>query len=260
MRKLHNRYLYFSILLLTFQLVNAQQSDTINITASNIKLNELKFTKACYLVYNTKTKNSPAEGIYMVNINVTKSIYKQQPAVIINQQWDGKDTIIHQAYTVLKKTDLSTRFHSIYWRGLKYSAKFDFDERNISFQGVIADSNKQKITTAFNESFETYNLNWHSDLFVFTCLPYKTFRTFRINFFDPGFGRPSQEFYTVIGSDALKISNRRIHCWVMQRTGKSAGSYQKFWIDKKTKLVIKEEDFSNNGYRFKLKVEVDENA
>ena len=126
---------------------------------------------------------------------------------------------------------------------------------------MVADSNKLKIVSDFDESFTSYNLNWHSDLFVFTRLPYKANRSFRINFFDPGFGKPSEEIYSVTGSDVLlTAAGKNINCWVMERKGKTAGSYQKFWIDKKTRIVLKEEDLFNNWYRFKLKLEVVENS
>lgn len=239
----------------------AQSKDTVTISASNLKYTGIKYGKASYLVYNKKTKDSPAEGIYMVNINIASVKYKQQSAIEISQKWESRDTIIHQAYTILNKADLSTRLHHTSWKGLTYTTTFNFDDRKVSFEGVIADSNKLKIVSAFDESFASYNLNWHSDLFIFTRLPYKANRIFRINFFDPGFGKPSEEIYSVTGSDELiTTAGKKISCWVMERKGKTAGSYQKFWIDKKSRLVLKEEDLFNNRYRFKLKLEITENS
>lgn len=254
-------YKYIFTVAIVFSLIvqcaDAQKQDTVTISASNLRYDHIKYGIASYLVYNKKTKDSPAEGIYMVNINVAPVKYKQQPAIEISQQWDGKDTIIHRAYTILNKTDLSTRLHLTSWKGLTYTTTFDFDARKVSFEGTVADTNKLKIVSAFDESFASYNLNWHSDLFIFTRLPYKTNRCFRINFFDPGFGKPSEEIYSVTGSEVLlTTAGKKIRCWVMERKGKTAGSYQKFWVDKKTRLVLKEEDLFNNRYRFKLKLEV----
>lgn len=247
--------------ILMIQYAYAQKKDTITISASNLRYDGIKYGKASYLVYNKKTKDSPAEGMYMVNLQVASIKYKQQPAIEISQQWDGRDTIIHRAYTVLNSTDFSTRLHQTSWKGLRYSTSFDFDTRKVSFEGSVADSNKLKIVSDFDESFASYNLNWHSDLFVFTRLPYKANRSFRIKFFDPGFGKPSEEIYSVTGSDVLlTTAGKNIDCWVMERKGKTAGSYQKFWIDKETRIVLKEEDLFNNRYRFKLKLEVVENA
>lgn len=255
------KLIYVLAVLLIAQCANAQQKDTLAITAANLRYDGIKYGKSSYLVYNKKTKQSPAEGIYMVNINVAPITYKQRPAIEISQQWDGRDTVIHRAYTVLDRVDFSNRLHHTSWKGLPYATTFDFDARKVSFEGTIADSNKIKIVSDFDESFAGYNLNWHSDLFIFTRLPYKANRSFRIKFFDPGFGKPKEEIYSVTGSDVLMTTaGRMINCWVMQRQGKPTGSYQKFWIDKKSKLVLKEEDLFNNRYRFKLKLEVAENT
>ncbi len=247
--------------LLLCKYADAQNQDTININASTIRTSDIKYGKASYLVYNKKTKESPAEGLYLVNIDVEPIQYKHQPAIAITQEWDGRDTILHRAYTVLNTSDFSTRLHHTSWKGLGYSSSFDFDDRKVSFEGVIADSNKTKMIADFNAAFASYNLNWHSDLFIFTRLPYRANRSFRINFFDPGFGKPTEEIYSVTGSDALlTTAGKKINCWVMERKGKPAGSYQKFWIDKKSRLVLKEEDLFNSRYRFKLKLEVVENG
>jgi len=261
---MNNYKLLFAVVValsLITQCADAQQKDTVTISAANLRYDGIKYGKASYLVYNKKTKDSPAEGIYMVNLKIESVSYKQQPAIEISQQWDGRDTIIHRAFTVLNLADFSTRLHQTSWKGLAYITAFDFDARKVSFEGTIADSNKLKIVSAFDESFANYNLNWHSDLFIFTRLPYKANRSFRINFFDPGFGKPTEEIYSVTGSDVLMTTaGKKINCWVMQREGKTAGSYQKFWIDKKSRLVLKEEDLFNNRYRFKLKLEVVENT
>lgn len=237
------------------------EKDTVTISASNLSYDGIKYGKASYLVYNKNRKDSPAEGMYMVNINVTSVKYKHQRGIEISQQWDGRDTIIHRANTVLNGADFSTRLHQTSWQRTGYTTTFDFDARKVAFEGTVADSNKLKIVSDFDASFTSYNLNWHSDLFIFTRLPYKANRSFRINFFDPGFGKPTEEIYSVTGSDVLlTTAGKNINCWVMERKGKTAGSYQKFWIDKKTRIVLKEEDLFNNRYRFKLKLEVVENS
>lgn len=248
-----------SAFILISQCATAQKRDTVTVSASNLRFKDIKYGKASYLVYNKKAKDSPAEGMYLVNMNIAPSKYKQQPVIEISQLWDGRDTFIHSAYTVLSRADFSTRLHKTSWKGLSYTITFDFDARNVSFEGTVADSNKLKIVSAFDESFASYNLNWHSDLFIFTRLPYKANRTFRINFFDPGFGKPTEEMYSVIGSDVLlNTEAKKIKCWVMERKGKTAGSYQKFWVDKKSRLVIKEEDLFNNRYRYKLALAIAE--
>lgn len=240
---------------------HAQNSDTVSISAPTLYSKNIPYGKIDYLVYNKQAKDSPAQGLYLVQIQMERILYKGQPAIAISQQWDGRDTVLHRAYTVLSATDFSTRLHQTSWKGLGYSSRFDFDDRTVIFEGKIADSNKTKIISAFDASFAGYNLNWHTDLFIFTRLPYRENRSFRIQFYDPGFGKPSEEIYSVTGSDVLRTdAGKKINCWVMEHTGKAAGSYQKFWIDKKTRLVLKEEDLFNNRYRFKRKLQVAENG
>lgn len=238
----------------------SQKRDTITITASNINHNAVKYGEVSYLAYNKKTKESAATSFYVANMIVAPIMYKGQPAIAITQKWDARDTIAHTAYTVLQSSDLSTLFHETSWMRLPYSTKFDFAARKVSFDGTISDSSRRKIEEAFNESFEQYNLNWHSDLFIFTALPFKENCSFKINFYDPGFGKPQEVVYDITGSELLPtFSGKKIDCWVMEC--KYAGNdYQRFWIDKKNKVVVKEEDLFNSRYRYKIKLEVAENS
>ena len=239
--------------------VIAQKRDTVTITGSNINYSAVKYGEVSYLVYNKKTKESPATGFYVANMTVAPITYNGQPAIAITQKWDARDTIAHTAYTVLKSSDLSTLFHETSWMRLPYSSKFDFATRKVSFDGTISDSSSAKIEEAFNESFEQYNLNWHSDLFIFTTLPFKENRSYKINFYDPGFGKPQEVVYDITGSERLSTySGNKVDCWVMEykHPGKD---YQRFWIDKKNKVVVKEEDLFNSRYRYKIKLEVAEN-
>jgi hypothetical protein len=58
--------------------------------------------------------------------------------------------------------------------------------------------------------------------------------------------------YSVTGSDVLTGSRGgKIDCWVLYHS-EPAGT-EKFWIAKKTKEVLKEEDSGPNGYRYKVK-------
>ena len=237
----------------------AEKRDTVTLTGTNVNHSGVKYGEVSYLVYNKKTKESPAAGFYVASIIVAATTYNEQPAIAITQKWEARDTIAHTAYTVLKSSDLSTLLHETWWMRLPYSTKFDFAARKVSFDGTISDSSSAKIEEAFNESFEQYNLNWHSDLFIFTTLPFKENRSFKINFYDPGFGKPQEVVYDITGSERLSTySGNKVDCWVMEykHPGKD---YQRFWIDKKNKVVVKEEDLFNSRYRYKIKLEVAEN-
>lgn len=233
----------------------SQKADTLTINASNVQAAQLNYGKRSYLVYNKKSKESPSERLVLVKILVEKTNHEGKPTISITQQWDA-DTVMHSAYTVLDGKDLSTIEHDFYWKRLGYSSKYDFVNKIVSFDGPVPDSVKTKSINDFNESFDSYNLNWHSDLVIFPLLPYKENRTFKIRFYDPGFGKAVDVFYSVAGSDTLITSaGEKILCWTLEHklTGNTSG-YQKFWISKKGNEVIKEEDLFNGRYRYKIRL------
>jgi uncharacterized protein len=52
----------------------------------------------------------------------------------------------------------------------------------------------------------------------------------------------------------IALHQNKEKCWVMEeRSGDEKKEYQRFWISQETKDVVKEEDFFNGGYRYKLK-------
>ena len=231
-----------------------QSNDTIQIKPSSLDLKHLQTGEYSYLIFLKKTPEQPAIKMTLATINVKKDIYNGKDVFVINQKWDSQDTIVHTAHTILDANTCSNILHEYYWRRLGYSSKYDFSKKLISYQGNIPDSIKNKNYEEFNQSFNTFNLNWHSDLIMFTLLPYKLNSTFAINFYDPGFGPTEMEYYTVTGTDKLKDEHGdTIDCWILTLNLTSQPGYQKFWISKKTQEVLKEEDFYNGGYRYKIK-------
>jgi hypothetical protein len=95
---------------------------------------------------------------------------------------------------------------------------------------------------------------------IFPLLPYKENRVFKINFYDPP-SEPKEVYYTVIGSDYLTNSlGEKISCWVLEFEvpKRYGGGYQHFWISKKDRELLKEEDRFGNRFRYKLKLNVSE--
>lgn len=234
--------------------LSAQKIDTISITSKNLQLQRITDCASQYLVFNKSSESAPAKGMYLVNIKISKKLYNNSPSIFIDQQWD-QDTVIHSANTIFSGNDLTTLLHQYYWKRKGYATKFNFEDKTVSFEGSVSDSIKIKVQREFDESLTSFSLNWHSDLFVFSLLPLKLNTVFKINFYDPGFGKPKEVLYTVLGKESLKTSSgKQIKCWLLE-TRPNAKSYQKFWISQTTFEVIKEEDFFNNSYRFKLKIE-----
>lgn len=244
---------------LSFSYSFAQKSDTLVIKPEHLGLKDLRKGKSTYIVYNKKSKEGPSERIVLVKINVESVTHHGKPAISVTQQWD-RDTVTHAAITLFNPSDFSTISHNSFWKRLGYTSKFDFETRKVSFEGKVPDSIKTKSIQEFNDSFKKFNLNWHSDLVIFPLLPYRENRVFKINFYDPGFGKAQEVFYSVTGNETLTSSSgEKIDCWTLvNKITTPVNGYQKFWISKKSQEVLKEEDSFNNQYRYKLKFAVSE--
>jgi hypothetical protein len=244
----------FSILAIT---AFAKPADTIHVKPADVDVKSLRRGTYNYIIYFRKTKESPANRMTLVRMDVADETYNGKPAITVRQQWES-DTVTHSAFTVFSPADFSTLLHDTWWKSIGYGMKFDFvnkkvEVNKITRKGGVPDSVLRIATADFNQSFEKYNLNWHDDLLIYTMLPYKDNRTLVINYYDPGFGKAEEVPYSVSGSDVLTGSNgEKIDCWVLIHADKNFT--EKYWISKKTREVLKEEDAGPNIYRYKIKL------
>jgi hypothetical protein len=236
----------------------AQKGDTLRVKPEDLNIKGLQTGDYSYLIIRQKAKDSPATSMILAKMSVTRETYHDKPVIVVRQQWD-RDSVVHKAYTVFDARDFSTLLHDTYWRVLGFAMVFDFETRKFDSRAivhVIPDSVKTSCEAEFAASFGAYNLNWHDDLVIYSMLPYKENRTFMINYYDPGFGKPEEVAYTVSGSATLvDKGGAAVDCWVLEH-GDENGT-EKFWISKKTREVLKEEDYGKNfGFRFKYKLGV----
>jgi hypothetical protein len=254
-----------SIFVLLFSLLitivaAAQPGDTLEIKRGDLNMHALQLGKYSYILYYQKAKASPAQNIILVKIDAEAGQYHGKSVIIIKQEWD-RDTVVHAAYSIFNADDFSTIVHDSYWKHMGYSMKFDFEAKTAVFtdrgiKGGIPDSIKTIATNDFNQSFQSYNLNWHADLIVYQLLPYKANRTFIINYYDPGLAKTQKVAYTVTGSEFLTDTHgQKVECWVLNHND-PGDIYERFWISKKTNEVLKEEDSSPRGLRYKVKIGV----
>lgn len=244
------------LVLLMWGSAQAQKGDTIHLQPSDLDIKGLQMGDWSYIIVHQKPHDSIATAMTLVKMNLSREMYHDKPAIVVRQRWD-KDSVIHKAYTVFDATNFATLLHDTYWRALGYALIYDFETRKFSSRHEVTDipdSIRTGCEQEFDSSFGKFNFNWHDDLVLYSMLPYKENRTFLINFYDPGFGKPQEVPYTVTGSDILTgRGGEKIDCWVLSYS--EDGSTQRFWISKKGKEVLKEEDrFSNGGFRFKYKV------
>jgi len=252
---------YLSIVILLFVFLSSaagQKTETVSIRKQNLEFQYLRTGNSTYLIYFKKKADGPAERLTLVRTNVEPTMLEGRKAFAITQVWESGEDVVHRSYTVHDAGDFSTLRQETWWKRAGYTAKFDFINKQVSFDGPVDEAAKTKIVDDFNQSFDAYNLCWHSDLTIFPLFPFKSGRVFKVNFYDPGASRSKVVDYTVTGSEQLSSSaGEKIDCWVMEiksemPTGGAAS--QRFWISKKTREVLKEEDQFPGGFRYKLKI------
>jgi len=246
------------LFLLTALHALSQNGDTLHVRPADLNIKGLQTGSYSYLIIRQKAPDSPATSMIFARMQIERQTWHDKPAIVVRQQWD-RDSVVHTAFTVFDARDFSTLLHDTYWRALGYAMIFDFETRKFDARSLlraIPDSVREHCEQEFAASFGAYNLNWHDDLVVYSMLPYKENRTFLINYYDPGFGKPEEVPYTVTGSDVLTgREGDRIDCWTLEHTDENGT--EKFWIAKKTREVLKEEDHAGKlGYRYKLKLGV----
>jgi hypothetical protein len=234
------------------------KGDTLRVQPSDLDIKGLQTGNYSYLIVRQKAKDSPATSMILAKMSVERISYHGRPAIAVRQQWD-RDSVVHRAYSVFDAGTFSTLLHDTYWRALGYSMVFDFEAKTFDSKAVlraIPDSVKKSCGDELAGSSGAYNLNWHDDLVIYSMLPYKEGRTFLINYYDPGFGKPVEVPYTVTGSDWLvSRGGEKTECWTLEHADENG--VEKFWISKRTKEVLKEEDHGANwGYRYKYKLGV----
>lgn len=245
--------LFFHILMSAVLTVYAQ-NDTITVNANNLTNKNIALGKASYLIYTKKGKDLPAADFTFVEMLVTNDEYKNIPTYKIVQKWHDKDTISHIAESFLKKDNLTTLYHKTWWKRTNQTNEVDYLKGRYIVTGGDEKS-KQRAEDGLKASLkEPLFVNWHCDLHLFSLLPFKENRVFKINVYDPGFSPPRYEFYEVLGSEVVE----NISCWVLNYKLPNNMGYQRFWISKSEKIVIKEEDNFKGNFRFKLKTKISE--
>lgn len=207
--------------------VIGRPADTIAITPETIQPSRLPLGKSCYLVYIQTTKDAPPSNIQVWNREAVRDDYDGQQSITVIQEWYGKDTVIHRAKSVSRTGDFKPLYHQAWWR-----------DRGETIRDQIDDD---------------YLLNWHLDLEVFSMLPYRKRRVFRIPFYDFGNGIGEETLFTVAGTDWVKFNGKPIHCWILEHEGD--GYRETFWVSKCTRRVLKMEQLiKGTMYRYKVRM------
>lgn len=235
----------------------SQKRDTVTIDASRVNTRVLKPGVNRYLVYFKNGRDSSRIAYQLWTRAVDTVSYRGRPAISIRQEWEDNNSVTHRVYSVSDRKTFAPLFHDTWWKR-SGSGKFDFIGRTAHVRDTLltaADTVpvKKKILDAFNRALGQYVLNWHLDLEVFSTLPYRDNVSFKINFYDPGFGDPSVQLYSVTGSGSLTgYDGQQVDCWLL--THESPGNKEVFWVSKKTREVLKLEQEFRGRYRYKIKL------
>lgn len=252
---------YFSSLLILCAVASqsfAQNPDTITITPDVVKTSVLKPGVHRYLVYFKKGQDSSRVNFQLWTREIVKTDYHGKPALSVTQEWEDNSSVVHKVRSVSDARTFAPLYHETWWKG-RGAARFEFPEQRAYMNDALLTAEdtvkaRKSAYDAFHAALkDEYILNWHLDLEVFPILPYQENRTFVINFYDPGFGAPKDQEYTVSGSGMLEgFDNQKIDCWILEH--KSPGNKELFWISKKTKEVLKLEQEFRGQYRYKIKL------
>ncbi len=251
----------FFILSFMFLNFNSQAwvvADTVIIDAGKVNTAVLKTSTNRYLVYFKMGKDSARSRAQFWTRNIAYENYNGRDAIVVTQEWEDRDTIVHKVRSVCDKETFAPLYHQSWWKQ-SGTGDFDFMNRSASLNNIpLTDAdtarNRKGPWEAFKKAMNQYVLNWHLDLEVFPILPYKGGRTFLIPFYDPGSPAPRNEAYTVTGSDVLAgYNDQQIECWLLMH--ESRGFKEIFWISKKTKEVLKlEQEIGKERWRYKIKL------
>lgn len=241
-----------------FEGIAQEKNDTIIINAKNVNTAVLKPSNNRYLVYFKSEKDSARSRVQFWTRKIEYAKYNGKDAIIITQEWEDRDSIVHTVRSICDKQTFAPLYHESWWKQMGTS-EFDFINRTAILNDIPlseADTarNRKGPWSAFKIALDQYTLNWHLDLEVFPILPYAEGKTFLIPFYDPGWQAPRNEAYTVSGSAQLEgYNDQKLDCWLL--THDSRGAKEIFWISKKTKEVLKlENEISKGKWRYKIKL------
>ncbi len=251
-------FLTVIITLAGFSVFAQTKTDTILINAGSVNTKVLRPSSNRYLVYFKMGKDSARSMAQFWTRNIQYANYNGKEVIVVTQEWEDKDTIVHKVKSICDKTTFAPQYHQSWWKQYG-TTEFDFINKSASINGIpLTDAdtarNRKGPWNAFKLALNQYTLNWHLDLEVFPILPYKAGKTFLIPFYDPGSPAPRNVAYTVTGFAVLTgYNDQKIDCWLLTR--ESRGFKEIFWISKKTKEVLKlEQEIGKDSWRYKIKL------
>jgi hypothetical protein len=235
----------------------AQKKDTIFIDSTTIRKGKIHTGENSYVVYVTSEQCGSPQRMFLLNMYVSQEKHNNKDVYAVEQRWE-LDTVFYTSLTLFDKSSFATLYHSYWWKYMGYRVDYDFEKQSVNYRGNAADSSFKANHSEFEAALDGYGYNCYIDLVLFPTLPYKLYRTFLIRFNDPGSGKSQVLEYTVTGKEDVKTSSGKLlSCWIVERIPIAGlDSYQKFWICAGTGEVLRQEDYIDKTYRYRVKLTV----
>lgn len=226
------------------------QVDTISLPSRDLALKQLQPGLHQYLVYMENPKKHLIFGHSLWNRQINFKTIKGVECIEIVQRWHSADTTRNRyVYSISRKDNFAPIYH--YSSSVRGIEAFNFSGNEMKGADSVVSNSKKDFTVKTNTS----TLNWELDLEVFNTLPFKQKgQRFIINFYHPGGPEPKYYEYTVTGDEKLSgIENQKIDCWKL-RIDYGDNNWGIFWIDKKSKEVLKMQEYFRGMYRYKIRL------
>lgn len=256
MRASVTRPLLFLALALSAAALPASAAEPYRVTPSDLHLEHLRPAQLSYLVYMHAGPGSGIKRPVLANFSVSRQTVDGTPAWVITHAWEDPDGTVHTARTVHAASDIATLSQDATWvrSGQRMSSHVVPARGEGRAEGEWPEAARQCLEAGFQAMQDGWWMNWHSDLTLLPLLPYEKGGTLRIRLFDVGMPAPLDVDYTVLGERTLAgADGRRYDCWLVETESGNpgGGAFQRFWIDKASRVVVKEEDNFNGQYRSK---------
>ena len=239
----------------------AHAADPVRVTPADLHLDQLRPATTTYVVYMHGAPGTPIQRAMLATSEVKRERIDGADAWVIEQHWEDETGVVHTARTVHDARDFATLAQTSEWNRPtgRFKSTVAPKEGRGSIEGTLPDAARQRMETGFPAMKDGWWINWHSDLAWLPLLPYEKGGTLRIHLFDVGMDAPMDVDYTVVGERTLQGGDgTRRDCWLVEtESGRpGSGNYQRFWIDKARRVVLKEEDVFNGMYRSKVLLSV----
>ena len=232
-------------------------AEPVAVTPADMHLEQLRPATMTYLVHFHGEPGTGIKRAMLATSGVTRETVDGVDAWVIAQRWEDETGIVHTARTVHAAKDLVTLAQESMWNrpNAKVTTRVVPAEARGTIEGDLPEASRERMQAGFATMDDGWWFNWHSDLALLPLLPWERGGTLRVHLFDVGMPGPMDVDYTVLGERTLHGADGTAHhCWLVEtESGKpGSGNYQRFWIDKDSRVVLKEEEVFHGQYRSKI--------